>query len=297
MAQFNSCNSKATSLGSGTFGAGMLQVLRTMVTSVVLITAFLVLAGIAIGLSGCSKSKTKESNINSQPTTPGPVASATPVTIPAETPVTKKKSSAIKRASVLTYSSNTYGVTFRFPSQYQLITPGSENEKSTLVEEVPKNFAQPGGVTVATVELPGDSATSFFSVSANKGVTADECTQFSIPSPADVASNGPVNEDDGSIPSKTSIHGVEFTKVENASEQEDVKYYHHYEPASDGVAGTCYEFALGVEQGRVSSKTMDDPGLFDRLERVMATVKIKPQEGTTTAATVPGREPSETSLQ
>ena len=294
MAQFNSCNSKAASLGEG-----MLQVVRTMVTSVVAITAVLVLAGIAIGLSGCSKSKTntKESGISSQQTTPGPVASASPQATPVA-PVAKKKSSAIKRAPTLTYSSNTYGVSFRFPSQFELTTmAGGETGKSTLVEEVPKNFAQPGGVTVATIERPGDSATSFFSVSANKGVTADECSQFSIPSPSEVAGHVPVDEADGSLPSKTSIHGVEFTKVENASEQEDVKYYHHFEPASDGVGGTCYEFALGVEQGRVSSKTMDDPDLFDKLERVMATVTIKSQEGATATATVPGNDPTEKSPQ
>jgi hypothetical protein len=152
-------------------------------------------------------------------------------------------------------------------------------------------------VTVATIEMPSDSATSFFSVSANPGVTSAECEQFATPTPADIAGNSPVDESDGSLPSKTSIHGVEFTKVENASEEEDVKYYHHFEPRVDGTVGTCYEFAMGVEQEHVSSKTLDYPQLFDKLERVMATVKIKSQETPTVTATVPGREGNGTSPQ
>lgn len=150
---------------------------------------------------------------------------------------------------------------------------------------------------MATVDLAGGPATSFFSVGANKGVNSEQCSQFSIPSPSEVAGASPVDESDSSIPSKTSIHGVEFTKVENATEQEDVKYYHHFEPGSDGVSGTCYEFALGVEQSRVSSKTLDYSELFDKLERVMATVEIKPHEPATVTATVPVREPSTTDPQ
>lgn len=296
MAQSNSFNSKATSLGSG-----ILQVARMTATSVIAITAVLVLAGIALGLTGCSKEKSNKSSVSSSQPNAGQEVSKPQTessTQPATSqPVAKKRTSTPKRASTLTYSSNTYGVSFRFPSQYELSTPGNADVKSTLSEDVPKNFAQPGGVTVATIELPSGSATSFFNVSANKGVTSEQCEQFSIPSPSDLAGNSPVDENDESIPSKTNIHGVEFTKVENATEQEDVKYYHHFEPGSGGMDGTCYEFALGVEQSRVSSKTLDYQELFNKLERVMATVKIKSNEDSTVTATVPNHEQSGTSPQ
>lgn len=243
MAQFNSSNSKTASLSSG-----ILEVARTMMSSVISITAILVLAGIALGLAGCSGDKKKNSSVSSNQTSsqlpsPQTVASAQPA-VTSQT-VEKKKKPTPKRASTLIFSSDSYGLSFRFPSQYELSTPGKENAKSLLAEDVPSNFAQPGGVTVATIEQPTGSATSFFSVSANKGLTSDQCEQFSIPSPSDLVGSSPVDENDGSIPSKTSIHGVEFTKVENATEEEDVKYYHHFEPGSAGNDGTCYEFALG----------------------------------------------------
>lgn len=295
MAQFNTSNSKAKSLSSG-----ISQVARTTITSIMAITAVLVLAGAVLGLSGCSKEKSKNNSVSSNQTSSGSEASNSQIASSAQPAVTNQpvatKKKTPKRASTLTYSSSVYGISFRFPSQYQLNTPGKENEKSELSEDVPNNFAQPGGVQVATIELPGESATSFFSVSANKGVTSEQCEQFSIPAPSDLADQSPVDENDGSLPSKTTIHGVEFTKVENASEQEDIKYYHHFEPGTLGNDGTCYEFALGVEQSQVSSKTLDYPQLFDKLERVMATVKIKPHEDTETA-TVPGREQSGTSPQ
>lgn len=292
MEKFNSCDTKAK-----TIGAGMTQVARTMVTSTMALTVILVLAGIAMGLSGCSKEKSKQSSVNSTQTTPSPVASTTSSVSSTELVVAKKKKAAVTRSSAFTYSSNTYGVSFRFPRQYELTTPGSGGTKSELTEEVPKNFAQPGGVTVATIDLAGGPATSFFSVSANKSLNSEECSQFSTPSPSDIAGTSPVDESDSSIPSKTSIHGVAYTKVENATEEEDVKYYHHFEPGSDGVSGTCYEFALGVEQSRVSSKTLDYSEQFDKLDRVMASVEIKPHESSTVTATVPVHEPSVTSPQ
>jgi hypothetical protein len=283
MAQFNSSHSKTAS-----FGEGMLQVMRTMITSVMAITAVLVLAGIVFGLTGCTKEKSKEASVSSVQNNQGPAASMLPHVSSVE-PAPAKRKKAIKRASTLTYTSRTYGVSFRFPGQYELTTPG-DGAKSALAEEVPSNFVQVGGVPVATIELPSGSATSFFSVSANKLLTSQECGQFAIPAPADLPGDSPVDENDGSIPLKTSIHGVEFTKVENATEQEDVKYYHHFEPATDGVGGTCYEFAMGVEQSRVSSQNLDYPELFDKLERVMATVKIKSEETPTAAATVPAHD-------
>lgn len=293
MSQFNSSHTKATS-----FGDGMLQVMRTMATSVATITAVLVLAGIVFGLTGCSKDKdqNKNENISASQAIPTPTISLpAPVNV-AKPVVAKKRRTANKRPSTVTYISSAYGVSFQFPGQYDLTTPGT-GDQSALAEHVPSNFVQPGGVPVATIELPGDWSTSFFSVSANKLLTSQECQQFAIPAQSDPAGNLSVDGNDSSIPSKTSIHGLEFTKVENASEQEDVQYYHHFEPGSDGSSGTCYEFAMGVEQGHVSSKTLNYPELFDKLEKVMATVQIKPEEGSTAAVTLPGHEASGTTSQ
>src|SRR5215472_3497274 len=280
-----SFNSNATLRG------GVLQILRKMATSVLAITAVLVLVGTVIGMSGCSgKKSSKDPSVSSSRQDSSQTqAAATPALTTVEKPAVTARKKTVRRARTVAYSSGTYGVSFRFPGEYTLTTPGGDDSKSTLAEGVPTNFVQPGGLTLATIELPSGSSTSFFSVSAHKGLTSQQCQQFGVPDPSDVAGNSPVDSNDGSIPSKANIYGVEFAKVENATEQEDVKYYHHFEPGHDVNSGTCYEFAMGVEESRVSSRTLDYSELFDKLDRIMATVKIKSEPPAVTA-TVPTHE-------
>jgi len=289
--KMKSSNSNITSLGSG-----ILQTMRMMGMTVMTITAVMVLVGTMLGLAGCSggKGKSSQAKLESSSVNRDPVVTTPAVTPESKPAVTAKKKSATRRARTVAYSSSTYGIEFRFPSQYTLTTP-KDNELSALPETVPTNFVQRGGVTLATLELSGPDSTSFFSVSANKNLNYQQCEQFAVPDASDMAANSPVDSHDASIPSKTSIHAVEFSKVENSTEQEDVRYYHHFEPSNDGTSGTCYEFALGVEDLHVSSKALDQPELFDKLERIMATVKIKQEPSVT--ATVPARDSSGTSPQ
>ena len=287
MAKLQSSNS-----ASATRNLAVFEILRQLGASLLAITVLLILAGTIIGLSGCAKSKTSNDKVasSSSQSNQSPVAATLPVT-PVEKPaVTVKKKSPVRRARTVAYSSSAYGVSFRFPGEFNLTTPGEDGETSALAESVPSNFVQPGAVTLATIELPGGSSTSFFSVSANKLLTSQECQQFAIPSSSDVAANSPVDSNDSSIPSKTSIHDVEFAKVENATEQEDIKYYHHFEPNHDGSGGTCYEFAMGVEQSRVTSKALDYQDLFDKLDRIMTTVKINSEPSSAVATTVPAHQ-------
>ncbi|HEY6352633.1 MAG TPA: hypothetical protein VI636_24820 [Candidatus Angelobacter sp.] len=294
MAQLQSFNSKSTTHSFGAF-----QLLRQLGASVLAITTLLVLIGILISLTGCTQAKGNGDKVasSSSQTNQGQVAVHPPVTVPEKAAVTAKKKPVVRRARTVAYTSSTYGISFRFPGEFDLTTPAQDGTTSNLPESVPTNFVQPGGVTLATIEMPSGASTSFFNVSANKALTAQQCRQFAVPDPSDVAGNSPVDSNDGSIPSKTSIHDVEFSKVENATEQEDVKYYHHFEPNHDGSGGTCYEFAMGVEEGRVTSKTLDYSDLFDKLDRIMATVKINSESSSAAAATAPAAQPSGLSPQ
>ncbi|HEY6250039.1 MAG TPA: hypothetical protein VI685_08755 [Candidatus Angelobacter sp.] len=284
MAQLKSFNSNST-----THSFGVFQILRQLGASLMAITILLILVGTIIGLSGCSNAKSNEKSASSSTqSNQVPVKVNPPVTIPEKPVVTAKKKPVVRRARTVAYTSSTYGVSFRFPGEYNLTTPGQDDQTSTLAEGIPTNFVQPGGVTLATIELPSGSSTSFFSVSAHKMLTSQQCRQFSVPDAFDAAANSPVDSHDVSIPSRTTIHDVEFAKVENATEQEDVKYYHHFEPNHDG-GGTCYEFAMGVEEGRVSSKTLDYSDLFDKLDRIMATVKINSESSPAVATTGTGQ--------
>jgi hypothetical protein len=62
---------------------------------------------------------------------------------------------------------------------------------------------------------------------------------------------------------------VEFAKAESFTDQSEARYYHHFEN------GACYEFALGVEDAPGTTKPVDHLQVFDKLERIMTTVKIK----------------------
>jgi hypothetical protein len=265
---------------------------------------FLLAMTFALGLYGCSKEKSRNTGVSSSKQTSSPQSSPTPAistqssTTSAEAVTPKKKKATPKRLPTVSYNDGNYGVSFRYPRKYTLMTPAKAEQNTKLLEKVPMNFAQSGGVTVATIELPGNSTTSFFNVSVNKGVSLAQCEQFSVPSPADLVSNAPVDPADESIPSKDSINGVDFIKVENASENDEIKYYHHFEPGNNEVGGTCYEFAMGVEDAPDSNSTwVDHLELFDKLERILATVKIKSQDVSTVTADVPGHETSTTNPQ
>ena len=57
--------------------------------------------------------------------------------------------------------------------------------------------------------------------------------------------------------------------MENGTEQNDLRYYHHFEN------GACYEFVMAVEEADGKAKPIDHFELFDKLERILATVKMR----------------------
>jgi hypothetical protein len=233
---------------------------------------------VVLDFNGCSSAnKNAQVSPNSQnvagPNTASPsVATSKPVE-----PLEKKieavieKKKTIKRASTATYKNSTYGISFRYPKTYTMLTPEKDSKDSAWPDPVAMNFADPGGETLTTLVLPGTRASSYFKTSVNKGVTAEQCSKFATtPEPTEAVTNPPVDADDDSIfPVKANILGVEFAKAESVTEQREARYYHHFEN------GACYEFALGVEDAPGTTKPVDHLQVFDKLERIMTTVKIK----------------------
>jgi hypothetical protein len=77
---------------------------------------------------------------------------------------------------------------------------------------------------------------------------------------------------------------MDFMRVENGTEQTDTRYYHHFEN------GACYEFVLAVAEKPGNTKPIDHYELFDKLERIFASVQIKsgkPVEVTAGVSTTP----------
>jgi hypothetical protein len=253
-------------------------------------TSTLVFAGLLIVCSiavGCSSDKPKLANSTNQVamTQPLPPITTTPdvPALPAK-PVHKK---VVRKAPVtVTYSDKTSGVSFQYPRKYSLETGDAANQL-VASDPVPMNFVQPGGVAIAAVTLPtsvypnGDLAAAFFDVSVNKTLTAEQCGVFSDAKPTPPA--------DGTTPAaaqaKLMIGDMELQSSETLASQgtreEASKYYHVFEN------GACYEFALKVATTGVESEggnRIDSKEVFQRLEKILATVKISPAAEVTASA-------------
>jgi hypothetical protein len=259
-------------------------------------TAVMALAFI-LDFNGCSSSKNKNAqtssstpnNMSQSTGSAAMVASSQPLPSlenKVEAVIAKKK--VIKRASIATYTNSTYGVSFRYPKTYTMLTPEKGSKESAWPDPVAMNFTAPGGETLTTLVLPGTRASSYFKASVIKGVNAEQCGKFATtPEQSEVSTNPPVDATDDSItPVKANVLGVEFAKAENVTEQSEARYYHHFEN------GACYEFALGVADAPGTIKPVDHLQVFDKLERIMTTVKIKSEPTPVVAASEPVTEPA-----
>ena len=291
-------------------------------------TSTLIFAGLLIACSlavGCSSEKPKSvsSNNDSPIAQPTPPIATTPTTTPdmpvqqaAVKPVHKKI--VHKAPPTLTYADKTTGVSFQYPRKYALKTGDAATE---LVSSgpIPMDFVQPGGVALAAISLPDSTypnsnlASAYFNVSMNKSLTADQCSQFSVPQPDPSSSSDPSVQATAQLStpplSKLIIGDMELQSstttaggnTPSGPREETSKYYHVFQN------GACYEFALKVATANPSSSpTTDSPTkpvsrdeVFHRLEKILATVKINPVTApdlnTEVKTTVP--TPSETPAQ
>lgn len=268
-------------------------------------TSTLIFAAVLLACSltvGCSSDKPQP--VSS--TTPTPIAQTAPTTMtPTSTaaPTGPDQQAAAKpvhrkivhRAPAnLTYADKASGVSFQYPRKYALKTGDAATELVSS-SPVPMDFVQPGGITLVSVTLPesaypnSDLASAFFNVSLNKALTADQCGEFSVPRPDSAArAAAPAIEAtaQSAMPpvSKLMIGDMELQSSEtsisgqmtNGPRDETSKYYHVFEN------GACYEFALKVATTQVANaqtteptiKPIDRDAVFERLERILASVKI-----------------------
>ena len=221
-----------------------------------------------------------------------------------------KRSVQHKQPATVNYTDKTSGLTFEYPRRYAIET-GTAATELVASNPLPMNFVQPGGVALAAIELPETSFTNtdfssaFFNVSVHKTLTADQCTEFAVPQPKVVApvtatesASTQATTQTASTPSEPTstpeppsavkssngsnsrlmvgdleLRGTEAVSGEG-TRQSDSKYFHAFQNG-----GACYEFALNVttvasEDG--ITKHVDRDRVFDRLERILATVKITP---------------------
>jgi hypothetical protein len=278
--------------------------------SAIVFAAVLIICSVTVG---CSSEKPKPISSNnqipvtepqSQPQmqpTPAPVAQAEKKPAP-------RKSVVHKKPATVNYTDKTYGVTFEYPRRYAIET-GDAATELVMSHPVPMNFVQPGGVTLAAVELPEtgftntDFSSAFFNVSVHKTLTADQCSEFAVPQSksepkSDTATPSTEIAKQDSAPksdaqpatstetkpstetmsnSKLILGDMELRATEAVSgegtRQSDSKYFHIYQN------GACYEFALNVTTDASAEglvKHVDRDKVFSRLGQILSTVKINP---------------------
>ena len=236
--------------------------------------SLLIIASLTVA---CSQKQNKSAGAESQTSTNQttlnqPIAPSVPN--PASTATTPEAKKVVKKrpSSVVQYSDPTYGVSFRYPRKYTLKS-GNNSDLASL----PMDFVHPGGIPAVSVDLPKelypdtDLATAFFGVNVNKSLTETECGQFAL-------LLSPGSDKEPLQPSKVGIGALEMQEVENISSEEaknaDTKYYHLFQN------GACYEFVLGfATENDIKDdgmKAVDRDKVFQRLETILATVKIKP---------------------
>jgi hypothetical protein len=224
-------------------------------------------------IGSCSqKSKPAVAQQAVQPSAPvtTPATGITMAAVPAPLPVPAKTRK--RRASTLSYVNRDYGVSFSFPRKYQLKTGESAKAAWRTTDAKGMNFVQPGGTTLAAVELPDNSypGTDFeaalMNLSVKPGMTANECSQFAFPE----------SDSQDKTPEVVKAGANDFAKVAHsdaaAADQTEAAYYHAFRN------GTCYEFALAVATGKDGTTKVDRSDVFAKLEKILATVNLPPSE-------------------
>lgn len=254
-----------------------------------------VLLAFAVLVISCSKFADKPATVamNQPPATASqPAIATTQNATPAPKPVMAAKKSPKKRPTTATYVNPDYGVSLTYPRKYNLLVGDQARLKWDGLGPVETNFVNSGGRTLAAVKLPSDLfpdtdlASAFINVSVKTGLTNAECTKFAFPQEG-MAKAEP--QPRTIIGSNEFVEATEFN--EQATSQAEAKYYHVFQN------GACYEFGLGVgtigDDGDPKIAQVDREQVLDRLEKILATVKILPAEVPASEGQVQTQVPAE----
>lgn len=247
-----------------------------------MIACFTIL-GLFLAMSACSKQSQKPalvgvSNPKATSATAAAALVATPATAVATAPA-KQTPRTKKRPANVTYSDPNSGVSFLYPRKFALTTGDKALPQFAPLGDAVMNFVQPGGVAVATVEVPGgsypgtDFASAFFNVNVNRNLSEQQCGHFAFVDSHNV-NGAPVDVE------KAKIGSTEMETTSNfsasAMTQTETQYFHTY------TNGACYEYVLslgtagyGVKDG---AKPVNRDEVFAKLEKILATAKINPVE-------------------
>lgn len=247
-----------------------------------MIASFAIL-GVLLGVSACSKQSQKPALVAvsspvSTPATPPALTALVTTPTAAASPAAKKKAPR-KRPGNVAFSDPNTGLSFLYPRKFALASGDKAQPQLVGVGDVPMNFAQSGGVAVATVSVPSgsypgtDFASAFFNVNVNRSLSEQECEHFAFVDTRN-ADGEPIDAE------KVKIGSTDMETTSNFSasaiQQAETQYYHSY------ANGACYEYVLGLGTEGFATESgiehVNRDKVFARLEKILATVKINPVE-------------------
>jgi len=248
-----------------------------------MLVGFAILAVVLV-VCACSKQSQKpqvaiSGSVPSSPPAPALTAPQTQAsqTVATASPAAPAKKAARKRPANVAYSDPNSGVSFIYPRKFALST-GDKAQPELDGEAVPMNFTQAGGTSIATVAVPktlypgSDFASAFFSVNVNRSLSEEQCSHFAFVDTSN-ADGEPIDAEKVKVGSTDMQKTSEFAG--SATRQAEAQYYHNYEN------GACYEYILGLGTAGygVSEgvEPVDRDAVFARLEKILATVKIRPK--------------------
>ena len=260
-------NSKSLSKEKTLFGAGLLAV--TVMSGVFLLIT-----------NGCSKGSSRSAATNiEQPSPMNPSVNPAPIVASTQPPAVVPKPAKKRvqhRAPMSTYTDPANGVSFKYPKNYILKTGDQPQLDLAGLGPIKTDFVQPGGVTVAAIEVPRSSypgtdfTSAYFGVSVNSSLSQEQCEQFAFPKSERPESEPPAV-------SKVKIAGNEYAMLEDLGgsdkQESHTKYFHRFEN------GACYEFSMGlgtVDDNLAGLKPVNRSLVFGRMEQMLASVKMQP---------------------
>ena len=299
--------------------------------SALVFAAVLIICSVTVGCSSDKPKPVSSVNSDTHSPVaqaPAPIAQSQPD--PAAVKAAPKKVVHRKPATV-NYADKTYGLTFEYPRRYAIETGSAATDllvaspiPMNFVQ--PGGVALAAVELPETGFANTDFSSAFFNVSVNKTLTTDQCAEFAVPQPkstpaiattavsadatpkasgaSDSVSPESMSKSDSPLVSQQAVspqpapdpklmlgnlllRATEAVSGEG-TRQSDSKYFHVFQN------GACYEFTQNVTtvaSGDGMTKHIDRDKVFDRLQKIMATVKISPVNAPEVASEVPTPTP------
>jgi hypothetical protein len=175
------------------------------------------------------------------------------------------------KSELSTYTNQTYGFSFRYPSDWTL--KEGDQVKLDWGYLGPVRDSLPRGAIVAAVVFPFDRSaptgwttpTQFMKVSVDTSLTSVECNRSAFHGLEEIQA------EPGKFPTPK-VGAIQFTEAQEynagAGHKAFARYYHVFQDR------TCYEFQLGLNEDLGSPDEIEDG--FSELKTILATVTIRP---------------------